>query len=94
MEGKLNKQSPINETNHFCLPFLQAQKKKHAWQTVGRDGAASLLKETKYNLFLSCYLKKSIASETLSLITFTDVPKTKYMRKNNVSHTQTTLFPK
>lgn len=94
MEGKINKQSPINETNHFCLPFLQAQKKKHAWQTVGRDAAASLLKETKYNLFLSCHLKKPIASKPLSLITFTDIPKMKYVHKNNVSHTQTTLFPK
>lgn len=93
-EEKINKQSPEDETSHFCLPFLQAQKKKHPRQTVGRDVAASLLKQTRYTLFLSCYLKKTITWKPLSLMTFTHVPKTKYTYENQeVSDTQT-FFPK
>lgn len=91
-EEKISKQSPKDETSHFCLPFLQAPKKKHGWQTAGRDVAASLLKETKYNQFLSSYLKKTITSNPLTLMTYTDVPKMKCKHKNNeVSHIQTAL---
>lgn len=74
-EEKINKQSPKGETSHFCLPLLQARKKKHPWQTVGRDVAASLLKETRYNLLLSCYLKKTITWKPLSLMIITHTKK-------------------
>lgn len=53
----------------------------------------TLPKETTYSLVLSGYLKKTITSKPLPLITLTDTPKNG-LHKNKVNHTQTAHFPK